>query len=178
MESKAVTTDLPPRDITLSAIRSRLAGSLSSLTSHSLSHTHSLSLSPPPLQQLTLTDAQREALSASSAFRSFVIQTSQLQVALSYSISLTDTHSLSLLQLVDLLSLDDNSRVVFFSNIFNVIVVHAIILRGYTGTGFYDKCTFMRIAKYNINGHIFNLLEVCPLPIPLLLCSAMLPALS
>lgn len=62
--------------------------------------------------------------------------------------------------MVDLLSLDDQSRIVFFSNIFNVIVVHAIILKGYTGTGFYDKCNFMRMAKYNLSGQIFNLLEV------------------
>ena len=62
--------------------------------------------------------------------------------------------------MIDLLSLDDNSRVVFFSNIFNVMVVHAIILKGYTGTGFYDKCNFMRMAKYNLSGQIFNLLEV------------------
>lgn len=62
--------------------------------------------------------------------------------------------------MVDILSLDDNSRIVFFSNIYNVIVIHAIIHRGYNGTGFYDKCNFMRMAKYNISGQIFNLLEV------------------
>jgi hypothetical protein len=75
--------------------------------------------------------------------------------------------------MVDLLSLDDNSRIVFFSNIYNVIVVHAIISRGYNGTGFYDKCNFLRMAKYNISGQIFNLLEVtCP---PLLLHSPSSP---
>jgi hypothetical protein len=38
--------------------------------------------------------------------------------------------------------------------------VHALIVRGYTGTGFYDKCNFLRVTKYNISGQIFNLLEV------------------
>jgi hypothetical protein len=64
--------------------------------------------------------------------------------------------------MVDLLSLDENSRIVFFSNIYNLVVVHAIIARGYSGTGFYDKCTFLRTTKYNLSGQTFNLLEADP----------------
>eukprot|EP00602_Paraphysomonas_sp_CaronLab_P003946 CAMPEP_0185018462 /NCGR_PEP_ID=MMETSP1103-20130426/1172_1 /TAXON_ID=36769 /ORGANISM="Paraphysomonas bandaiensis, Strain Caron Lab Isolate" /LENGTH=1414 /DNA_ID=CAMNT_0027548275 /DNA_START=447 /DNA_END=4691 /DNA_ORIENTATION=- len=93
------------------------------------------------LHRLNLTDKQREALCTSSAFRSFEVQSCQLQM-------------------VDIVSMDDNTKTVFFSNMFNVITVHGLIVRGYTGNGFYDKCNFMRTTKYNINGQIFNLLEI------------------
>ena len=81
----------------------------------------------------------------------------------------------------DISTLDENSKVVFFNNLFNIMtgitlifllriiiityrlflfLVHSIISRGYSGSSLYDKCNFMRTTKYNVNALVFNLLEV------------------
>jgi hypothetical protein len=58
--------------------------------------------------QLQMPESKREKIFASSAFRSFEVQSCQLQM-------------------VDVIQLDDNSKTVFFSNIFNVMTGNRIM---------------------------------------------------
>lgn len=90
---------------------------------------------------MNLTEAQRLEISQSSAFRSFEIQSCQMQM-------------------VDIEGMDDNSKAVFFCNIFNVMTIHAVMHGLPNGTSFYEKYNFMRNTKYNISGMLLSLLEI------------------
>jgi len=77
----------------------------------------------------------------SSAFRSFEFQSCQLQK-------------------VDLASLQDmNDRLIFFTNVYNIMTVHAS-MKMWPGSGLYDRQAFMRASRYNLGGMIFNLLDI------------------
>jgi hypothetical protein len=93
-------------------------------------------------------------------------------------------------QVSDISSLDDNSKILFFTNLYNIMmgasslfcpcgsvhlthtspvsVVHSILSKG-SVSGLYDKGNLMKTTKYNVNGVIFNLLEVSSLPLRLCL---------
>jgi hypothetical protein len=90
---------------------------------------------------MQLTEEQRDEISKSSAFRSFEIQSCQMQM-------------------VDVEGMDDNSKAVFFCNIFNVMTIHAVMYALPTGTSFYEKYNFMRNTKYNISGMVLSLLDI------------------
>eukprot|EP00603_Paraphysomonas_imperforata_P007903 CAMPEP_0114417838 /NCGR_PEP_ID=MMETSP0103-20121206/3177_1 /TAXON_ID=37642 ORGANISM="Paraphysomonas imperforata, Strain PA2" /NCGR_SAMPLE_ID=MMETSP0103 /ASSEMBLY_ACC=CAM_ASM_000201 /LENGTH=1467 /DNA_ID=CAMNT_0001586157 /DNA_START=55 /DNA_END=4455 /DNA_ORIENTATION=- len=90
---------------------------------------------------MQLTETQRLEISKSSAFRSFEIQSCQMQM-------------------VDINGMDDNSKAVFFCNIFNVMTIHALMGGLPSGTSFYEKYNFMRNTKYNISGMVLSLLEI------------------
>ena len=80
-------------------------------------------------------------LVGSSAFRAFELQCCQIQRL--------DVSRLSL-----------NERVLFFCNIFNMITVHAIIIRGTPGNNLLERSVFMRSSKYNIGGQYYSLLDI------------------
>eukprot|EP01041_Mallomonas_annulata_P008002 gene8002-16380_t len=101
--------------------------------------------SSPPLShvhgKIRIHPSLFRSISSSSAFRTFVIQSCQLQK-------------------VSLSALTVDQKTLFFCNIFNTIIVHAIVTKGLPGSGFYDRIAFMRSAKYNIGGHLFSLFEI------------------
>jgi hypothetical protein len=80
-------------------------------------------------------------LVSSSAFRAFELQCCQIQR-------------------LDLRRLSLSERLLFFCNIFNMITVHAIILRGTPGNNLLERSVFMRSSKYNIGGLYFSLLDI------------------
>ena len=82
-----------------------------------------------------------ENILATSAYRSFELQASQLQK-------------------VDLNTLDENEKVLFFVNTYNIAYVHAIIVKGLPGKNLYERTAFMRSSKYNLGGFIFSLVEL------------------
>lgn len=77
---------------------------------------------------------------SSSAFKSFELQICQLQK-------------------VELRTLSVNERIVFFTNVYNTLSVHASV-KSYPGNGLYDRQVFMRSAKYNVGGSIFSMLDI------------------
>lgn len=85
--------------------------------------------------------AMLENILTTSAYRSFELQTSQLQK-------------------VDLSSLDENEKVLFFVNAYNMAYVHAIIVKGLPGKNLYERTAFMRSSKYNLGGFVFSLVEL------------------
>jgi len=82
-----------------------------------------------------------ENVLTTSAYRSFELQASQLQK-------------------VDLDSLDENEKVLFFVNAYNIAYVHAIIVKGLPGKNLYERTAFMRSSKYNLGGFVFSLVEL------------------
>lgn len=73
------------------------------------------------------------------------------------SVSLVTSH---VAQKVELTTLSDNERVLFFTNTYNVAVMHAIIVRGPPGRNLYERTAFMRNSKYNVGGFVFSLVEL------------------
>ena len=90
---------------------------------------------------MQLTEQLRDDICKSSAFRSFEIQSCQLQM-------------------VDVDGMDDNAKAVFFCNIFNVMTIHGVMYGLPGGTSFYEKYNFMRNTKYNISGMIVSLMDI------------------
>ena len=66
----------------------------------------------------------------------------------------------SQLQKVDLASLDENEKVLFFVNTYNIAYMHAIIVKGLPGKNLYERTAFMRSSKYNLGGFVFSLVEL------------------
>lgn len=82
-------------------------------------------------------------LAESSAFHAFELQVCQLQKVIPES-GLKST----------------NQRVLFFCNVYNTLVVHAIIKKGSPGGNFVERLPFMRSAKYRIGDLVFSLLDI------------------
>eukprot|EP01038_Epipyxis_sp_PR26KG_P006958 gene6958-9513_t len=92
--------------------------------------------------KLKLVPSMVEDLFTSSAFRAFELQCCQLQK-------------------IDIRNMTLNQRLLFFTNIYNTLTVHAIIAKGSPGTQLnLERLAFMKNSKYNIGGMIFNLLDI------------------
>ncbi len=82
-----------------------------------------------------------EDIIRTSAYRSFELQSSQLQK-------------------VDISALNENERVLFFTNVYNMAMVHGLIVKGRPGKNLFERTAFMRSCKYNIGGFVFSLVEI------------------
>lgn len=91
--------------------------------------------------QMPIVPAMLTDIISSSAYRSFELQASQLQK-------------------VDLSSLNDNEKLLFFTNVYNITTVHGFIVKGLPGKNLYERTSFMRSSKYNIGGFVFSLVEI------------------
>jgi hypothetical protein len=84
------------------------------------------------------------SLLASSAFSEFEFETCKLQK-------------------VSLKGMSTNQLTLFFCNIYNALIVHAIIVnakKGAPGSTVFDRNVFMKTAKYNIGGLHYSPLDV------------------
>jgi hypothetical protein len=90
---------------------------------------------------MTIVDTMLEDILKTSAYRVFELQSSQLQK-------------------VDLSALNENEKVLFFTNVYNVAMMHGIIAKGRPGKNLYERTAFMRSSKYNIAGFVFSLVEI------------------
>jgi len=83
----------------------------------------------------------RNAILSSSAFRNtFEVQCCQLQLA-------------------DASVLNQEQRIVFWCNVYNIMIIHALI-RTPICKNLSDRYSLMRTLKYNINGSYFNLIDI------------------
>jgi hypothetical protein len=64
------------------------------------------------------------------------------------------------LQKIDINQLQANEKLLLFTNIYNMLVVHSSIVRGSPGQSILERTSFMRSSKYNIGGYIFSLIDV------------------
>jgi len=93
------------------------------------------------LSKLKLTGAAMEDLASTSAFKAF------------------EQHC-CILQKLDLDGLSVDERMLFFCNVFNTIITHAVIARGAPGTSVLERSAFMRSCKYIIGGSTYSLMDI------------------
>ncbi len=64
------------------------------------------------------------------------------------------------LQKIDINNLQINEKLLLFTNVYNMLVVHSSIIRGSPGQSILERTSFMRSSKYNIGGYVFSLIDV------------------
>ena len=106
-------------------------------------------------QELT----QLKNLNASSWFQMGINPIMLSDIVKSYAYGSFELQA-SQLQKVDLGTLDENEKVLFFVNTYNIAYMHAIIVKGLPGKNLYERTAFMRSSKYNLGGFVFSLVEL------------------
>ena len=79
-------------------------------------------------------------ITSSSAFKSFELQSCQLQM-------------------VDFSTVSVPEKIVFFCNIYNTLALHST-MKMWPGNGIFERLAFMRASKYNIGGQYFSLIDI------------------
>lgn len=98
--------------------------------------------SPAGLMYMNVSSKLMQELRESSAFKAFELQCCQLQ-------------------LVDLTKIKlSEERIMFFCNLFNMITVHAVVVRGSPGTHMLGRVSFLKSNYYNVGGMRLSLLDI------------------
>lgn len=66
----------------------------------------------------------------------------------------------SQLQQLNINNLKTKERIVFFVNIYNMLMIHSIIIKGTPGTNILERTSSMRTSKYNIGGILYSLIDI------------------